>query len=113
MYDAGALDAAWDLVKDWTGQEHEELRAAVPRAGLKTPFRDGTVLDIAARVLDISLGGLRARARLDGAGNDESGFLCTLHDIVASGRTPAEELLDLYHTRWNEHVEPMFKEFAY
>ena len=113
LYDASSLDAAWDLVKDWTVEELAELRVAVPRGGLATPFRGGPILDVATQVLDIALGGLRGRARLDGAGADETGFLCTLHDIVASGRTPAEELLDLYHGRWNGQVAPMLKEFAY
>ncbi|HET8613327.1 MAG TPA: glutamate--cysteine ligase, partial [Sphingomonas sp.] len=47
LYDRSALDAAWDLVKDWTNEEHEQLRRDVPRLGLKTPFRGGTLADIA------------------------------------------------------------------
>ena len=35
LYDQTALDAAWDLVKDWTIAEHDFLRAETPqdRAG--------------------------------------------------------------------------------
>ena len=39
LYDQTALDAAWDLVADWTPEEHAALRAEVPRQGLKTRFR--------------------------------------------------------------------------
>jgi len=31
LYDQTALDAAWDLVKDWTLEDHEYLRAEVPK----------------------------------------------------------------------------------
>src|ERR1700704_4673329 len=36
LYDQGALDAAWDLVKDWTIAEHDFLRAETPNTGLST-----------------------------------------------------------------------------
>ena len=39
LYDAQALDAAWELVKDWTAEEREALRNAVPKSALATPFR--------------------------------------------------------------------------
>ena len=32
FYDQTALDAAWDLVKDWTAEEREAMRASVPSA---------------------------------------------------------------------------------
>src|SRR5512138_15000 len=39
LYDQTALDAAWDLVKDWTIAEHDFLRAETPKTGLSTVFR--------------------------------------------------------------------------
>ena len=39
LYDRTALDAAWDLVKDWTAADHDFLRAETPRTGLSTIFR--------------------------------------------------------------------------
>ena len=39
LYDQVSLDAAWDLVKDWTPEEHEYLRTEVPKYALKTIFR--------------------------------------------------------------------------
>ena len=49
LYHEEPLDAAWDWVRDWTLEEHAYLRAEVPRHGLKTPFRGGTVQDLAQR----------------------------------------------------------------
>ena len=31
LYDQGALDAAWDLVKDWTAEERDQLRVDVAK----------------------------------------------------------------------------------
>ena len=73
LYDQSALDAAWDLVKDWTAAERQALRDGVPKTALKTPFRKTTVLEIAREVLKISRGGLAGarKARWDGFRRDE------------------------------------------
>ena len=37
LYDDAALDAAAELVRDWTAEEHAYLRAEVPRTALAHP----------------------------------------------------------------------------
>ena len=113
LYDGDAQNAAWDMVKDWTIEEQARMRDDVPAQGLKTPFRDGTVQDLAKRSLEIATAGLKRRARKDATGNDESGFLDTLRSIAESGRTPAEELLEAYETRWGGKVDPIYQELRY
>ncbi len=113
LYDSTALDAAWDLVKNWMAEDHARLRRDVPRMALKTPHGSGTLRDVAREVLAIAREGLRRRARADSYGDDETLFLNTLRDIVDAGRTPAEELLEAYHTRWQGSVDPVFSEYAY
>jgi glutamate--cysteine ligase len=113
LYDDTATDAALDLVKDWTEAEREALRDNVPKSGLKTKFRHGTVLDIAKSVVAIAAAGLARRNRRDGMGRDESLFLDPLREIVASGRAPSELLLEAYHGRWKGSVDPIFTEQAY
>jgi glutamate--cysteine ligase len=113
LYDSGALDAAWDLVKDWTPEEHAYLRAEVPKQALKTPFRNRTVGDIATETLEISSAGLRRRNRLDSTGADETGFLGALYEIVESGLCPAEEKLEKFNGVWNGEIDNLFKEYAY
>jgi glutamate--cysteine ligase len=113
LYHDEALDAAWDWVKDWTLEEHEHLRAEVPRHGLKTPFRGGTVQDLAAEMLSLADIGLQRRSEEDWSGQDERQFLTALRGIVDCGRTPAEVLLELYEGRWSGSVDPVFNEFAY
>ncbi|MEH3102715.1 MAG: glutamate--cysteine ligase [Sphingomonas phyllosphaerae] len=109
LYDGVALDAAWDLVKHWTLDERQALRDAVPKLGLAAPIPGGGQLrDIAGAVLDIAHGGLKARARVSAAGEDETGFLEPLREIVRSGKVPAERLLDLYHGAWGEDVSRVY-----
>ncbi|MCX5512526.1 glutamate--cysteine ligase [Kaistia algarum] len=113
LYDGSALDAAWDLVKDWTAEERQALRDGVPKTALATPFRGGTVRDIARQMVEIARSGLVARARLNADGHDESVYLEPLREIVASGRTPAERLLGEYETSWNRDIGEVFRRYAY
>ncbi len=113
LYDDAALDACWELVADWRLEEHEFLRREVPRRGLKTPFRDGTVQGLARRVVNIAREGLARRAKVDVSGRDETCFLTPLVEIAESGETPAEALLRDYRTRWGGSVDPVFREHAY
>ena len=114
LYDQGALDAAWDAVKDWSLAERQALRDAVPAKGLAAPIPGGgTLATIAPRILDIAAAGLTARARLNGAGDNESGFLDPLREVAASGRTPAEALLERYHGAWGGDIARVYDELSF
>ena len=113
LYDDAALDAAWDLVKDFSLAERNALRDGVPKSALKTPFRNGTLNDLAREALKISHAGLRRRARADCCGIDESGFLQPLLEIAEAGQTAAERKLELFRGEWGGSVDPVFREFAY
>ncbi len=113
LYERTALDAAWDLVKDWSHEEHQALRDGVPRRGLATEFRGGTLRDVARQTLAIAEAGLKARAQLDGGGVDETPFLDDLHEIVAGGPCPAEGLLEAFHGDWGGDIDKLFGDIAY
>jgi glutamate--cysteine ligase len=113
LYDDAALDAAWNLCRDWSMDERETLRNEAPRTALKTKFRNGTMQDLAIDVLAIARDGLKARATHDTFGEDEAHFLNALDEIAESGITPAEELLDAFENRWGGNIEPLFDEYAY
>ncbi|WP_118137114.1 glutamate--cysteine ligase [Oceanicella sp. SM1341] len=114
-YDQGALDAAWDVAKGWTAEEREQLRVDASVKGLHAEIAGRPLRDVAREVLEIAEAGLKARAR-PGAGGlipDETHFLNSLQDIVASGKTPAEELLELYNGPWRGDLTPLFRDFSY
>jgi glutamate--cysteine ligase len=113
LYDEASLDAAWDLVKDWTAEERQAMRDAVPRQGLNTPFRGGTILPIARDALRIARNGLAARNRLNSSGEDETIFLESLEDIAGSKLTPAEQLLRKFEGEWRGDIDRIFAAEAY
>ena len=114
LYDQMALDASWDLVKNWTIAEQQALRDDVPRLALDTKAPGGGALhDLAREVLKIADAGLKARARFNGAGDSEQSFLNPLHEIVASGKVPAQRLLDAYHGRWNGDLSQIYSEMSF
>lgn len=113
LYDDVALDAAWDLVKDWSAEERQAMRDAVPRLGFKVPFRKGTVHELAHRMLEIAASGLKRRAELDSAGMSEEGFLNPLRELVSRGYTRAEEMLKNYYGLWNRDLGPLFAEYNF
>ncbi|HXP31739.1 MAG TPA: glutamate--cysteine ligase [Stellaceae bacterium] len=113
LYDEQALDQAAALIADWGESEREQLRRDVPRRGLATPFRGRTLQHLALEVLNLARDGLVRRAQRDSTGHDESHFLAELLEIAESGKTPAEDLLERYATRWRGSVDPAYTEEAY
>ena len=108
LYDGDALDAAWDLVKNWTAAERQALRNEVPKTALKTIFRNASVREIAREVLAISTAGLTNRAALDAAGRDETMHLAPLVRTVHTGKTQADTWLELYHGEWGGDLTRIF-----
>jgi len=113
LYDQVALDAAWDMVKDWTAEERQAMRDAVPHLAFKTPFRSTTVWELSQRMLDISAEGLKRRAAHDAVGMTEEGFLVPLRELVSRGYTRAEELLQLYRGDWGKDLTRIFTEYNF
>mmetsp|Transcript_47370 Transcript_47370/g.120903 ORF Transcript_47370/g.120903 Transcript_47370/m.120903 type:complete len:485 (+) Transcript_47370:168-1622(+) len=107
LYDEASQAEAYELISDFTAEEHDHLRAQVPITGLQTPFRDGTVQDLAKKVLAISKRGLQAR------GLQEESFLNELLESAETGMVPADTWLESYYGAWGESVDPYFKEGAF
>lgn len=115
MYDQSALDAAWDLCKDFTAPQREALRIAASEQGLQAQVDGINMLDLARNVVDIAEGGLKARGK-EGAGGlvpDETHFLNALKESIESGKTPADELLDRYNGEWGGDLTRIYQDFSY
>jgi glutamate--cysteine ligase len=113
LYDDGALESAWQLVKDWTEEERQTLRNEVPRTALATRFRSTTVQDIARDVVRIARRGLRQRQRINAASQDESIYLEPLEEVVQTGRTLSDELIAKFNGRWRGDIDHVFEEYAF
>ena len=90
IYDQTAMDAAWDLCKNLSLTEREQLRLDAAKLGLKAQVGGRSVQDIARDVLAIARAGLDARALNEGA------FLEPMDEIAASGISASDGLLARY-----------------
>jgi glutamate--cysteine ligase len=113
LYDTAALDAASDLIRDWTAEERDAMREAVPHQGLDTSFRKGKLLDVAREAVTIARLGLANRRRLDAAGQDETRYLAAAETVVKSGRSEADRLLTHYHADWSGSVTPIYRDYRF
>ncbi|WP_099824357.1 glutamate--cysteine ligase [Oceaniglobus indicus] len=115
MYDQSALDAAWDMVKDWDTDTREALRVAASEQGLQGRVNGLSLHDLARETVMIADAGLKARGR-SGAGGlipDETHFLNALKESVETGKTPADDLLDEYDTVWDGDLKRIYAEHSY
>ena len=113
LYDHAALDTAWDLVKDWTAEERDQLRRDVPKMGLQTPFRDKTIRELAIAALEISRGGLNARKQLNAHGENETIFLQELDEFVKTGKSNADLLIEKFNEEWNGDILRAYEDCRY
>ena len=94
IYDDAAQKAATALTREWSLEQVRQLGLDAPKLGLRAEIAGRSLRDVAADVLGIAHGGLKAR------GLGEEVYLGPLHEIVASGLTQADRALHLYHTVW-------------
>ena len=87
------------------------MRDSVPKLALDAPLPGGGKLrDIAGQVLDIASSGLAARARFNSSGDNETGFLDPLREIVRTGKVPAQVLLDRFNGDWGGDITRVYEE---
>ena len=102
MYDTGALDAAWDLVKGFDAATREGLRVAASAQGLQAEAGGVKLLDLARAAVALSQAGLAAR------GLGEEMFLAPLVGSVAVGEVQADRWLGLYRGAWGGDLTPIY-----
>jgi glutamate--cysteine ligase len=122
--DAGSADMIAALAAFWTGLLYHGdslaaahafgldlgmetlcgLRAEVPKMGLNARYKSVLILDVARELLQLSAQGLAHRAKEMGMASEQT-FLEPLDEIVSSGQTRADRLLDLYRNKWGGRVD--------
>ena len=102
MYDGAALDAAWDLVKNFDTEAREGLRVAASVSGLQAEVEGVKLIDLARAAVGLSYMGLAQR------GMGEERLLSPLMESLGSGKTQADRLLDLYHGEWKGSLAPIY-----
>lgn len=112
LYDVSSLDAAWDIVKNWSAEAREKLRSDVPRLGLAATIHGRRLGEVAAEVLPIARAGLAKRARRNARGFDETLFLDPLDEVLEEA-SEAEQLIRKFKMQWAGSIEPAFEECVY
>lgn len=113
LYCDEALAEAEDLVRDIGADDVMEARLSVAKDGLRGKLGLHDVATLAKKTIDIASKGLRNRGIFDDGGDDESGFLQPLRKVIATQKTPAEVMLDLYHGNWAEDIDQVFTSNRY
>ncbi|OYV38261.1 MAG: glutamate--cysteine ligase [Acidocella sp. 20-61-6] len=113
FYDPASLAAAAELAANISYEKTLALRAEVPKLGIHTPFRDGTLRSLARDAVVIADQGLRARGNINAEGLDERVYLSPLHHIAAGAPTQAEHWLSHYHNKWDRNITKIFDEAAF
>lgn len=112
LYDDAALAEASALVRRHPWQDYAALRPLVARHALDAPLGGGTVRDLARQMVAIAESGLRSRARVNSAGDDETVLLAPLHELIDGGPTQAEHWLGRFNGEWRGDVTQIFAEAA-
>ena len=113
LYCDEALAEAEDLVRDVGADDVMAARLSVAKDGLRGNLGAHDVATLAKKTIDIASKGLRNRGIFDDGGDDESGFLQPLRKVIATQKTPAEVMLDLYHGDWAEDIDQVFTSNQY
>ena len=64
-------------------------------------------------ILDIATAGLNARGHVNSMGENESGFLNPLRQIIDSGMSPAHQLLEKYQGEWGGDLSKIYGEMSF
>ena len=97
LYDRAAREAAAELTRRWTFADLLQFQADVARQALGAKGPGGVrALDLARDVVRIARIGLQGWKQMSGL--DEAAYLDPVSDIVESGRTLAERVLEAYRS---------------
>ena len=113
LYDDVALDAAWQLVKDWSPEMRDGFRHDAAKDGLKARIDGRSLQELALEVLQISQDGLKRRGGRGKVSDDETEYLDPLWEIAQSGETMGEYTVRRWLSDLNRDPEKLLDVSAY
>ncbi len=96
LYDQDARRETWKLLRGQDRQERDTVFRQSWRLGLKTPFANRTLRELALELLEIARHSLVRQQKTSLCGCDESTYLEGVMEIAESGVTLAERLLERF-----------------
>ena len=113
FYESDCLDAAWDLVKDWTWDERMQVYLDSHRDALAARIRRYSLLDLSKELLQIALEGLRRQKMFNALGEDETIYLEPLDKLLALGKCPADLVIDKWQGELHQDIRKLIAYSAY
>ena len=111
LYNDSSFNQAQELVESWTQDDRNYINEIVPKKGLQAKFKDGTILDIAQKLFEISKNGLDARNILARNKNyNETFYLKDLENNLSSGQSPADILIKKFNNEWDQNINNIYSE---
>ena len=101
FYDADALEAAFELFDRISVAELDAGQLDVAKRGLRAEMGGRKLIDLARELVACSTEGLRRIAAEGGLGGDEVPLLDPLREQIDKGKSPGEEVLELWRGEWN------------
>ncbi len=111
LYNETSFNEVQELVEGWTQEDRNYINKISPLDGLQAKFKDGTILDIAHKLFEISKKGLDARNILARNQNyNETFYLKDLESNLNSGQAPADILIKKFNTVWKKDIKYIYSE---
>lgn len=107
MYDEEAFQSAWEHSRLDSSAEINQACRQAWRLGLKTPWKEGTLQDLARQCLDLARKGLDRQQQQRGQEKSESHFLDGLDSLIEGGVTLAEQLLQKWQGSRQEKLKAL------
>ncbi len=111
LYNDQSFNRAQELVESWTQDDRNYINRISPEKGLQAKFKNGTILDVAQKLFEISKQGLDSRNIL--ARNqkyNETFYLKDLEHNLSSGQSPADILIKKFNTDWKYNIRNIYSE---
>jgi glutamate--cysteine ligase len=113
LYEPDCLQAAWDLVKDWSWDERMQAYVDSHRHALESRVRRHALLDLAKELLDIASEGLKRQKAVSPSGDDETIYLKPLKDLLLQGKCPADLLIEKWEGELDHDIKKLIEYSAY
>jgi glutamate--cysteine ligase len=113
FYDADCLQAAWDLVKDWSWDERMQVYLDSHRDALAARIRRYSLFDLAKELFQIAWEGLRRQNTPNDLGEDETIYLSSLKTLLFQGKCPADVLIEKWEGELQHDIKKLISYSAY
>ena len=113
LYGKHSIKLAEKVCDDWNIKDIERLSIDVAKLGLDAKIKNEKVLNIACELLNIARDTLVERKIFDTSGNDESGYLSVLEEILQRGKSPARELIKKFTTKYKSNMAKVIEDISY